>query len=283
VAGTRKIAGEAPNEDILCSRTGWRQEGLRMPSTTRVDYACKQGFLPVPAQRARQRRMVDMIGWFKRTRLLHCLPDAVVLTAMPPGAGRELYLTFDDGPDPQHTPALLDLLRQHQVRATFFLIGSKAEREPQLVRRMLAEGHRLGNHSYTHPDFNRLSLAGKMAEIDRTDRVLETFDGSRHHGVRPPSGAFSLALTLRLARERRRLMYWSYDSLDYQRRPPAELVTAMRARPPRPGDVMLMHDDGDCCIRMLETLLPQWRSEGFEFRALPAGAAVESPADGAHA
>ena len=87
----------------------------------------------------------------------------------------------------------------------------------------------------------------------------------------------------RLARERRRLLYWSYDSLDYQRRPPAELVAAMRARPPRPGDVMLMHDDGDCCIGMLETLLPQWRSEGFEFRALPTGADVDATVEGARA
>ena len=279
----RKSPGSAPNEDILYIGSGWRRQPLQTPSTTRVDYACKQGFLPVPARLARQRRMVAMIGWFRRTRLLHCLPDAVVLTAMPAGAGRELYLTFDDGPDPQHTPPLLDLLRQHQVRATFFLIGSKAERQPQLVRRLLDEGHRLGNHSYTHPDFNRLSLAAKMDEIDRTDRVLQAFDGVRHHGVRPPSGAFSLALTLRLARERRRLLYWSYDSLDYQRRPPAELVAAMRARPPRPGDVMLMHDDGDCCIGMLETLLPQWRSEGFEFRALPTGADVDATVEGARA
>ena len=92
-----------------------------------------------------------------------------------------------------------------------------------------------------------------------------------------------LQCTLRLARERRRLLYWSYDSLDYQRRPPAELVAAMRARPPRPGDVMLMHDDGDCCIGMLETLLPQWRSEGFEFRALPTGADVDATVEGARA
>ena len=254
-----------------------------MPSATRVDYACKQGFLPMPARLARRRRMVDMIGWFKRTRLLRCLPDAVVLTAMPSAAGRELYLTFDDGPDPQHTPPLLDLLQRHGVRATFFLIGSKAEAHPQLVRRMLAEGHRLGNHSWSHPDFNRLSLAGKMAEIDRTDRVLEAFDGVRHHGVRPPSGAVSLALTLRLARERRRLLYWSYDSLDYQHRPPADLVAAMRARPPRPGDVLLMHDDSDCCTRMLEMLLPQWRSEGFGFGALPTGADVDATTEGAHA
>lgn len=219
-----------------------------------------------------------MIGWLKRTRLLNWLPDSMVLAAMPGGA-RHLYLTFDDGPDPRHTPALLDLLQQHQVCATFFLIGAKIEAHPQLVRRMLAEGHGLGNHSYSHPDFSRLSLAGKMSEIDRTDRLLDGFDGIRHHGVRPPSGAFSAALTLRLARERRRLMYWSYDSLDYQRRPPAELVAAMRAKPPRAGDVVLMHDDSDCCIRMLETLLPQWRAEGFDFRALPTGIEVRPPMD----
>ena len=209
-----------------------------------------------------------MIGWLKRTRLLHWLPDAVVLAAMPRGAG-SLYLTFDDGPDPHYTPALLDLLRQHQVRATFFLIGAKVESHPQLVQRMLAEGHRLGNHSYSHPNFNRLSLAGKMTEIDRTDRLLEGFDGIRHHGVRPPSGAFSVALTLHLARQRRRLMYWSYDSLDYQRLPPQELVERMRAKPPRAGDIVLMHDDNDCCTRMLETLLSEWRAAGFRFDALP--------------
>jgi peptidoglycan/xylan/chitin deacetylase (PgdA/CDA1 family) len=113
--------------------------------------------------------------------------------------------------------------------------------------------------------------------------VLEAFDGCRHHGVRPPSGAFSLALTLRLARERRRLLYWSYDSLDYQHRPPAELVAGMRARPPRPGDVVLMHDDGDCCIRMLEALLPQWREQGFGFGVLPTGAELDPPSEGARA
>lgn len=193
----------------------------------------------------------------------------MVLTAMP-GGTRALYLTFDDGPDPCHTPGLLDLLRDHQAQATFFLIGNKAERHPQLVQRMLAEGHRLGNHSYSHPNFSRLSLAERMAEIDRTDQLLAGFDGIRHHGIRPPSGAFSVALTWHLARQRRQLMYWSYDSLDYQRRPPEQLVERMRADPPRAGDIVLMHDDSDCCTHMLEVLLPEWRDGGFGFSALPA-------------
>ncbi len=210
-----------------------------------------------------------MISWLKKTQLLRGLPDSIVLTKGSK-ADNALYLTFDDGPNPAHTPALLDLLKAHDVRATFFLIGRLAEREPDLVARIVAEGHRLGNHSYSHPRFPRLSLAEKMQEIDRADQILGRFDGKPHHGVRPPSGAFSPALALHLASRRRRLMYWSYDSLDYQHRPPPELVKGMRARPPRAGEVILMHDDSDCCIRMLETLVPEWRDNGFAFAALPA-------------
>ncbi len=209
-----------------------------------------------------------MISWLKRTQLLQWLPDAVVLTRVP-ARDKTLYLTFDDGPDADYTTTLLDLLQAHQVHATFFLIGRKVEQRPELVRRMLAEGHRIGNHSYSHPDFARLSLAEKMAEIDHTDQLLAGFDGIRHHGMRPPRGAFSAALTLRFARQRRTLMYWSYDSLDYQRRPPAELIELMRRKPPSAGDIVLMHDDGDCASRMLETLLPEWRAAGFSFAALP--------------
>jgi peptidoglycan-N-acetylglucosamine deacetylase len=210
-----------------------------------------------------------MISWLKRTQLLRWLPDAVVLTRMP-RQDKALYLTFDDGPDPRYTSALLDLLRSHGAHATFFLIGRQAERHPQLVERIITEGHRLGNHSYSHPKFNGLSLAEKMAEIDRTDQLLAAFDGIPHHSVRPPSGAFSWVLTMHLARHRRKLAYWSYDSLDYQHRSPEDLVELMRRQPPCAGDIVLMHDDSDCCIQMLATLLPEWRAGGFSFSALPA-------------
>ena len=210
-----------------------------------------------------------MISWLKRTHLLQWLPDGVGLTRMP-RREKVLYLTFDDGPDPRYTSALLDLLKIHQVQATFFLIGRQAKLHPELVERVIAEGHQIGNHSYSHPRFRELSLAQKMEEIDRTDQVLADFDGIRHHAVRPPSGAFSFALTLHFARCRRTLTYWSYDSLDYQHRSAVELVDQMRQKPPVAGDVVLMHDDSDCCIEMLRTLLPEWRAAGLGFAALPA-------------
>ena len=210
-----------------------------------------------------------MIPRPKKMHLLRWLPKSVVLTTGP-DRDDAIYLTFDDGPDPLHTPALLDLLRDHGARASFFLIGREAERYPELVKRIVAEGHRLGNHSYSHPVFNGLPLSEQLAEIDRTDRVLAAFDGIRRHRFRPPRGAFSLALTLHFMWSRRNLTYWSYDSLDYQHKPADELVNLLRARAPRAGDVLLMHDDNECSMRMLKTLLPEWRENGFTFSALSA-------------
>jgi peptidoglycan/xylan/chitin deacetylase (PgdA/CDA1 family) len=214
-------------------------------------------------------RIVRMIYRPKKMSVLRWLPKPVVLTK-DQSRGKTIYLTFDDGPNPQHTPALLDLLRAHGAQSSFFLIGREAERYPQLVERIVAEGHRLGNHSYSHPVFSGLPLSKQLAEIERTDQILASFDGARVHRFRPPRGAFSLALMLHFAWHRRNLTYWSYDTLDYQRKPPADLIELLRARPPSAGDVMLMHDDSDRSTHMLAALLPEWRASGFTFSALSA-------------
>lgn len=201
--------------------------------------------------------------------LLRWLPTTVVTTRGPDHV-KAIYLTFDDGPNPAHTPALLDLLRAHDARASFFLIGREAERYPQLVERIVAEGHQLGNHSYTHPMFNALSHDEQWSEIVRTDLVLKHFDGLERHRFRPPRGVFSPKLAMRFAWSRRNLAYWSYDSLDYQGRTPAVLTAKLREHPPRAGEVLLMHDDSDCSRHILEALLPEWRADGFVFHVLPA-------------
>jgi peptidoglycan/xylan/chitin deacetylase (PgdA/CDA1 family) len=210
-----------------------------------------------------------MIYWPKKMSLLRWLPRSVVLTSEQT-RDKTIYLTFDDGPNPQHTPVLLDLLREQNARASFFLIGREAERYPQLVERIVAEGHRLGNHSYNHPVFKGLPLSKQLAEIERTDQILASFDGIERHRFRPPRGAFSFALMLHFARHRRNLSYWSYDSLDYQRQSPADLIDLLRVRPPRAGDVILMHDDSDRSAHILAALLPEWRASGFTFFALSA-------------
>ena len=206
--------------------------------------------------------------WPNKMQLLQCLPTALVSTRAP-GRDKILYLTFDDGPNPAYTPRLLDLLAAHGARASFFLVGAHVECYPALVERMVAEGHRLGNHSFHHRRFGPMSLAEQRKEVDDTDRVLARFDGLQRHRFRPPRGVFPWLLALYFALRKRNLTYWSYNSMDYLRRPPEQLIKRMRATPPRPGDVVLMHDDDDCSISMLESLLGEWRAAGFQFHALP--------------
>lgn len=203
----------------------------------------------------------------KKLQVLQWLPTRWVLTR---GSRRRrvLYLTFDDGPHPEHTPVLLDLLAKHRVRATFYLIGQQVERHAEVVRRIVSEGHGLGNHSWSHPHFDRLPLAEQRREIEHTERLLARFDGLARHDFRPPRGVMPVPMVLDCIRRGRRIAFWSYDSLDYSQRAAEALVEVARRHPARSGDIVLMHDDGGLSLQMLETLLPLWKAEGFAFEAL---------------
>lgn len=203
-----------------------------------------------------------------KLKVLRWLPNSWMLTTGPT-QDRALYLTFDDGPNEGFTGRLLDVLAANEAKASFFLLGEQIERHPELVRRMVAEGHQLGNHSYDHARFTRIPRAEQLDQIDRTEILLSAFDGKREHRFRPPSGSFPLSLLAHFALNRSSIAYWSYDSLDYQRKSAAELVDIMRAEPPRAGDIVLMHDDRDATIDALAVILPEWRAAGFQLRPLP--------------
>jgi peptidoglycan/xylan/chitin deacetylase (PgdA/CDA1 family) len=207
----------------------------------------------------------------KKQKLLRLLPDTLVQTHGSSYGGAR-YLTFDDGPDPEYTPRLLDLLAKHRVHASFFLIGQKVEQHPGLVERMVAEGHMIGNHSYSHWSFKPMSLSKQLDEFRRTDELLRNFDARPQHRVRTPQGYLDTRLLLYCASHRRSIVYWSYDSLDYQKPTHDAFVARLRAQPPLAGDIVLMHDDSHRATDALCTLLPEWLSEGHTFRALPGGA-----------
>jgi peptidoglycan/xylan/chitin deacetylase (PgdA/CDA1 family) len=208
-----------------------------------------------------------------KQQLLSLLPNALVLTRGPRD-GNALYLSFDDGPDPAHTPPLLDLLARHNAKASFFLIGKQVEKHPELAARIVAEGHALGNHSYSHPPaFGKTTLKQQLAEIERTDQLLAAFDRRQQHRFRPPRGSFSLSLLMHFRRQRRCVAYWSYDSMDYRHWPDEDIVARLRDKPPRAGDLVLMHDDDACASRVLATMLPEWNDAGRGLHALPHEAA----------
>jgi peptidoglycan/xylan/chitin deacetylase (PgdA/CDA1 family) len=179
-----------------------------------------------------------------------------------------LYLTFDDGPNLVHTPALLELLASLGVRASFFLVGRSADAHPEIVTAIVAAGHTLGNHSFSHRKRNTMSSAIARSDIAETDAVLARFDGKLKHSFRPPWGEVALLQYLRCLVGLDDLVLWSRDSLDYKNG--AELIIeTFRRQPPKSGDIILFHDDHAASTQALEILIPQWSRSGFKFEALP--------------
>lgn len=189
-----------------------------------------------------------------------------VLVSVP--RGRAVCLTFDDGPNPATTPGLLDVLDRHGVRGTFFMIGREVRAHAALAREVARRGHELGNHTLTHPRMDRVGDRARGLEIDAMDDLLCSIDGRARHLFRPPYGHMSVAL-LRYFKRRggAALAYWSRDSMDYTWTS-AQVVAGFEAQPPRAGDILLFHDDGQTAAEALDRLLPLWKQQGLRFATL---------------
>lgn len=166
------------------------------------------------------------------------------------GGGRRFALTFDDGPDPTWTPRILDILRKYRVKATFFLIGQNAEENPGLVRRILAEGHEIGSHSYTHPNLGLASPEQVKLELNATQRLIESVTGRSTTLFRPPYDADSSPTDvtqlapLELAdRMNYVTVLESIDPQDWSRPGEDEIVSRVRQQLDS-GTNILLHDGG---------------------------------------
>lgn len=172
-------------------------------------------------------------------------------------------LTFDDGPHPQHTPVLLDMLAALQVRATFFMLGRNAARYPDLVARVAAEGHEIGNHSWSHPVLSNLSDVAAMSEIDRTTLAIQDGAGRPPVLMRPPYGAFTERQRLMLHQARNMpTILWSVDPEDW-RRPGSAAVTARIVGGAHPGAVILAHDIHAATVRAVPDTVRGLAARGF--------------------
>lgn len=172
---------------------------------------------------------------------------------------RSVALTFDDGPDPRHTPEVLDVLSRHGVRATFFLIGEKAATHPELVRRIVAEGHVIGNHTHTHSGlFPLLRLRRMLEELQKVGETIRQITGRRPRLFRPPFGVTNP--TIRRAVDRRGLTVvgWSIRSWDTVARIPRRKVLDRIVRRLHPGAVILLHDRCSECAWLVERLLEEF-------------------------
>lgn len=211
------------------------------------------------------------------------------LRRLPPAAARrgEVGLTFDDGPDPEVTPRVLDMLDRHDARASFFCIGRRVERWPELVREIARRGHRVENHTYSHPW--QLSLCGPRRiadEIDRAEEAIVRVTGRRPRLVRTPAGLRNVLLEPLLAERGLWLASWSRRGFDTVRRD-ARAVGRSLLDGLQAGEILLLHDtrgareDGLCpvVLDVLPTLLARLRDRGLRAVALegPGEAPGEAP------
>ncbi|WP_342565123.1 polysaccharide deacetylase family protein [Paenibacillus sp. FSL R7-0345] len=159
------------------------------------------------------------------------------------GIGRsEFALTFDDGPDPLYTPLLLDLLKQYDAKATFFVVGAHAEQNPDIVKRMHDEGHLIGIHNYVHKT-NWLMRPGTVKrQIKRTDDIIYSITGERSTYYRPPWGIVNLFDFSK--RRQVQIVLWSAMFGDWKEKLGAERLTGKLLNKLGPGEVMLLHDCG---------------------------------------
>ncbi|MGG3838703.1 polysaccharide deacetylase family protein [Paenibacillus thiaminolyticus] len=185
-----------------------------------------------------------------------------------------IALTFDDGPDPRYTPQLLDLLQEHGVKATFFVLGSKVEKYPDLARRIYLEGHQIGIHNYTHLS-NWLMTPGQVREqhVERTADIVERIVGERPVYYRPPWGIVNAGDLFSL-RKSYRIVLWSVMGWDWMRGTDAKRLTRRLMRNIKPGSIVLLHDSGDTAgadeaspqqmLKSLREVLAKLRLQGYQ-------------------
>jgi peptidoglycan-N-acetylglucosamine deacetylase len=182
-----------------------------------------------------------------------------------PRTSRSVCLTFDDGPHPEHTPRLLDVLREHGIPATFFVIGQQAECYPQLVRRIVHEGHVVGHHSYSHSDPRITSARQLLQEVRQTRDLLGRLLGEAPALFRPPHGKLTAAKLFQLWRAGQTVVLWNVDPKDYSRRSASEILEWFEKNPLQASDIVLMHDNHPHAAEVLSHLIPATRAKGLEF------------------
>jgi len=170
-------------------------------------------------------------------------------------ARNAVALTFDDGPHPVYTPQILDILRASCVHATFFAVGENARRHPELIQRIVHEGHTLGCHTNTHADLTRLSVRQVWQECQEGRKTLECLSGTSVAYLRPPWGRLNFLSAPAILLNRMKIVLWSLDSLDCREPDPQRLIAYLKQKQPVRGDILLLHDDGSHTVEALPHLL----------------------------
>jgi peptidoglycan/xylan/chitin deacetylase (PgdA/CDA1 family) len=192
--------------------------------------------------------------------------------------GPYIAITFDDGPSGPNTPRLLDTLKQRKIHATFFFVGQCVQENPEIVKRIVAEGHEIGNHSWSHPDLARMSDAAVHDEIQKTQDAILAACGQTPKLMRPPYGAFT-------ARQRAwangnwgyKVILWDVDPLDWKYRN-SQHVESEILKQTKAGSIILSHDIHKSTVDAMPSTLDNLLAKGFKFVTVSELIAMDHPA-----
>jgi len=189
-------------------------------------------------------------------------------------SSKAIALTFDDGPHPRHTPALLESLERHQVPASFFWLGQCVERSPAIAQQIYSQGHWVGLHGYTHESFPRLSTEAVKQSLGRTQEAIAqacnldlAYVTQNIRDVRPPNGLFTPPMLQHFHQWGYRPVMWSVVPEDWVQ-PGVEVVVERIQRQVRNGSLIVLHDGfcgGEDVVAVVDRVVPLLKDAGYEF------------------
>lgn len=177
--------------------------------------------------------------------------------------GNFVALTFDDGPSPTLTPRVLDILKQHNAKATFFVVGRSVEKNKDILARAVAEGHEIGSHTWSHIRMTSSGTAKVVSEMDRSCAAIKNATGFAPKVMRPPYGAVNANIvSLMKSRYGMPTIMWDVDTRDWQH-PGVSVVINRAVGQARPGSIILLHDIHESTLRAVEGVVTGLQARGF--------------------
>ncbi len=186
---------------------------------------------------------------------------------------KAIALTFDDGPNAVNTLELLEVLEKHKAKATFFVLGNKAEKQPDMLKKMTQAGHEIGNHSYSHADFNGKSDEFILEEIKKTNDIINQITGHTPKFFRPPGGYLSYAMVDLTKQEGLTIGYWTWqqDSKDWRDGTTSVQIAKHIKKNIKPGQIIVLHDgvsNGMQTVKAMDLLIPDLNQLGYRLVTL---------------
>ena len=172
-----------------------------------------------------------------------------------------IALTFDDGPHAKVTPQILEILKQNQAKATFFVVGNRVDSYTDLIQREYMEGHEIGNHTYSHPLLTNLSADEVIYQTSQTDQRVAKLTSYTPKLLRPPYGAINTVMESNIQKP---FVLWSIDTLDWKTQNKTKILNEVLGKV-KDGDIILMHDLYPSTAEACAELIPTLKAQGFQF------------------